>query len=155
VAVEVRDRTVERSDHVLDQLERLWALPAVDRRPRRKLASETYGLCVRALVFGWPAVILGIALLAPSPAPGATYSSWMVAAGIALTLGPIVAGYVGAGFPMLGLGMSASLGGVGIAAGIACRATAHHMGAWWMVETALFACLAVVSVAALALRARA
>ena len=40
----------------------------------------------------------------------------------------------------------------GVPGGIACRATEHHAGSWWIVETGAFAALAVASVACLAAR---
>ena len=46
------------------------------------------------------------------------------------------------------------LGALGVAIGISCRATAHHLGPWWIVETAGFAALTALSVACFAGRTR-
>ena len=146
-----RPRATEDRDALLAQLEALWhaeAKPVAPRRPRRP-----YDELLAAVVWGWPAVLLTIMLFAPSPS--GAYAGWVVWASVALTLGPVLAALVGISFPAVGLGVSALLGGTGIAVGIACRATAHHAGGWWAAETSLFAGLAVASLACLALRLRA
>lgn len=159
--VEVLRKAPERTadDPLVRELERLWETPAaapVAAAPAVSRArSRTYDGLVRALLCGWPTVLVAVFVFAPAPAPEASYASWVVAASLALLLGPLAAGLVamkGSALPALGL--SASLGGLGIAVGIACRATAHHTGAWWAVETAAFAALAAVSVLALAFRPR-
>ena len=148
-------------DELLDALEELWATEAREPEPEPEPEPRAYprrrslyGQLVRTLVVGWPAVILFVGALAPAPAPDVVYPTWIVAASVALYLGPLLAGLVGAWNGVGGLGLSALLGATGIAVGIACRATSHHVGAWWMVETALFGAFAAASVAALVLRAR-
>jgi hypothetical protein len=155
VAVDLRDRTEHGSeDRLLLELERLWAASPGERPQSRGL--PIHDVLVRALVLGWPAVMLTIYTLAPAAAPNATYPAWAYAAGYALLVGPLVAGLLGLkGQALAGLGLSTGLAGLGIGVGIACSATSHHMGAWWMAETAMFAGLAALSVACLALKLRA
>ncbi|MDQ4019966.1 MAG: hypothetical protein M3188_09105 [Actinomycetota bacterium] len=150
-----RPRSAETSDRTLAELEALWAADIAPEDAGRSGAAWPYRELRAVVVWGWPAVLLTVALFAPAPAPGAAYAGWVVAASVALVLGPLVAGLVGIAAPFAGLALSAALGGLGVAVGIACRATAHHAGAWWGVETGLFAGLAAASLACLALRRRA
>ena len=153
--VEILREAPERTDEaLLRELEALWEAPAA-AEPRPSPRSWAYGPLVRTLVGGWPAVLLAIVLVAPAAAPGEVYPAWVVGASFAIFFGPVLAGIVGGnGRPGIGLALSASLAGLGVAVGIACRATAHHSGSWWAVETGLFAALAAVSVLALAVRPR-
>jgi hypothetical protein len=159
MSVELREpREQVAEDAVLRQLEELWeaspAGPSALPVPRR--GDAAYGVLARVLAWGWPSVLGAVLMLAPAPAPGATYAGWVVGASVALVLGPVVAGLLALnGLRTSALAASAALGGLGIAVGIACRATAHHTGAWWIAETAMFAALAALSIACLALRPRA
>jgi hypothetical protein len=145
-------------DELVEELEALWAATPAAEPTQVSRRSPTLAIVGRSLtrivVFGWPVVLVPVFGFAPEPHPGVVYPAWVIAASVALLLGPPVAGLVGLGRPLVGLGMSAVLGGMGIAVGIFCRASAHHLGAWWMVETAAFATLAAVSIAGLAVRRR-
>jgi hypothetical protein len=146
-----RPRATEDPDALLAELEALWAVEAEPGAPRRP--GRPYDELLAAVVWGWPAVLVTITLFAPSPS--GAYAAWVAWASVALVIGPVLAGLVAISFPAVGLGVSVLLGGTGIAVGIACRATAHHAGGWWAVETCLFAGLAAASLACLALRLRA
>jgi hypothetical protein len=65
---------------------------------------------------------------------------------VALVVGP---GFLAARLAHVprGWACSAVAGGLGVILGIACRASGHHLGSWWLLETAAFAAVAAVSVA--------
>jgi hypothetical protein len=138
-------------DELVLELEQLWRRPASEpaSEPRR---SRLYPLALRALVFGWPAFLIFISLAIP-PGNEALTPAWVDAASVGLILALVGAGAL-AFLPWIALGLTGLAGGLGIAVGIACRATEHHLGSWWLVETAGFSALAALSVACLALRAR-
>jgi hypothetical protein len=143
----------------LAELERLWeSSPAPSRaaasRERQTAGwrARAYERLVTALVYGWPGVLGVVFLLAP--ASSTPVAAWVDLASVLILLGPIGALCLFAAAPRFGLAASALLGGLGIAVGIACRATEHHLGAWWMLETAAFAALTAVSIACFAVRPR-
>ncbi len=157
MAVELREPPPPAvEDALVEKLERLWAAsPDSVEVESRRLRGTRYDALARGLAWGWPSVLVAIFVLAPPPAPDQTYAGWVVGASVAILLGPLVAGLLALnGWTSPALGLSAVLGGLGIAVGIACRATAHHTGSWWMVETTMFAALTAVSLACLAVRAR-
>jgi hypothetical protein len=141
----------------LGELERLWAV-SPDAEGARPSASSgrqrrAYRALVRALTVAWPAVLVAVFVFAPAPTPDVSYPAWVVGASLAVLLGPLVAGLLGVkGLPTAALVTSFALAGLGIAVGVACRATAHHTGGWWIAETAAFAALAGISLACLAAR---
>ena len=163
MAVELRE-PAGRSDEdaLLRELESLWDATPADAHDAplgRRLADAAYAILARSLAWGWPATLVGIFVFAPAPAPETTYATWVVGASVALLLGPAVAGlFALKGWTVPAVTLATGLGGLGIAVGIACRATAHHSGAWWLAETGMFAALTVLGAACLAcvaLRARA
>ncbi|MBD0317304.1 MAG: hypothetical protein ICV71_02175 [Thermoleophilia bacterium] len=158
MAVELREPPRPAAeDALVEELEELWAASPdpIGAGPRRRRRGILYDAFARGVAWGWPSVLVAIFVLAPAPAPDQTYAGWVVGASIAILLGPLVAGLLALnGWTGPALGLSGVLGGLGIAVGIACRATAHHTGSWWMVETTMFAALTALSVACLALRAR-
>lgn len=158
MAVELRERPRRAAEESsLEELEALWEASAdgarEEFRPARRNAA--YAVLARALAWGWPTVLLAIFFLAPAPAPDQTYAGWVVGASVAILLGPLVAGLLArSGWTGPALGLSGTLGVLGIAVGVACRATAHHAGSWWIAETTMFAALTAVSLACLAVRSR-
>ncbi len=158
MAIELRDAPRPAAEEAsLEELEALWKASSdptheADAPARRRAA---YAVLARALAWGWPSVLVAIFVLAPAPAPDQTYAGWVVGASVAIVLGPFVAGLLArSGWTTPALGLSGTLGALGIAVGIACRATAHHTGSWWIAETAMFTALTAVSLACLAVRAR-
>ncbi len=157
VVVDLREPAHPAADAALvEELEELWeASPGRAADSRRARGNAVYDVLAKSVAWGWPAVLAAIFVLAPAPAPQQTYAGWVVGASIAILLGPIVAGLLALnGWTSSALSLSAALGGLGIAVGIACRATAHHSGSWWMAETTMFAALTALSVACLAMRGR-
>jgi hypothetical protein len=141
----------------LDELEALWELPA--KRPPRvspELAAELSRRIVRALAVAWPALLFALIVFEPAPRPGATVPVWSEVLSYALLL-TVLGGIIArsAAGPRAGLGFFSAAGAMGIAVGIGCRATAHHAGNWWLVETVLFSLLAVAAWAGVALTRRA
>ena len=143
-------------DPLVAELERLWerssdAAPTPEVRPARRRV-DVPGLLSKALVVGW--VVFFVALFAAAPPADAAVATpaWVEAASVAIVLAVLVAAFTAATVPGFALACSALAAGLGIPVGIACRATEHHAGAWWMVETGAFAALAVASIACLATR---
>jgi hypothetical protein len=136
----------------LRELEELWAAPAA-RGSRTPVVSSLSPWLVRALVLSWAAVLVVVLGLAPAANPEAATPLWadltLTAWSVALLTGAILGrmGYGRAG--LAGSGISA---GCGVVLGYACRATEHHVGSWWLFETAAFAGLALLSIACLAAR---
>ena len=146
-------------DALVAELEELWtSSPAVPPAPagepvRRRI--DVYRRLPRALVLGWAAFFVAIFVLAPAADPAVATPAWVDAASVAILLG-IGGAALTAGFaPGFALACSALAAGLGVPVGIACRATEHHIGSWWIVETGAFAALAVASIACLAARRRA
>ena len=141
----------------LHELEALWELPA---RRRQRVSPERAGALsrqlARALAIAWPVLLFALIAFEPAPQPGATVPVWGEVLSYALLLAMIggIIARVASG-PRAGLGFFSAAGAMGIAVGIGCRATAHHAGNWWLVETALFSVLAVAAWAGLALTRRA
>jgi hypothetical protein len=141
----------------LQELEALWELPARRRqRVTPDVAAEMSGTIARALAIAWPVLLFALVAFEPAPRPGATVPVWseVLSNGLLLAvLGGIIA-RVASG-PRNGLAFFSAAGALGIAVGVGCRASAHHAGSWWLVETALFSVLAVTAWAGLALTRRA
>jgi hypothetical protein len=149
---------VPGADEEIQRLEELWRTPAAEpKRPRspRLTAATAYSWLWPALVAAWIGVLVAI-FLAPAGNAEVAIPLWvdvalwawwltlMAAAGLALTPHRNAA-----------LAGSALAGGIGTVLGYACKATGHHTGGWWIVETAAFAALTALSVAALLARRRA
>jgi hypothetical protein len=133
------------------ELARLLAPTAAPKRT--SWLGRHYRDLVRCLVWGWPAFILFIAMFEPS-STGIPHPTWVVAGSIAILVGLPILGFAGAMFPSVGLSGASVLGGLGVAIGISCRATAHHLGPWWIVETTGFAALTALGAACLIARHR-
>jgi hypothetical protein len=150
--MELRERPAPRIERPaeVDELEALWRAPAA--APPRRAAGHLYRSLWWMLIAGWPAALLF--LIAAAPESNAPAPLWADAlAGIfffALLAAPFL-GHLGGG---LGVIAATVAGGIGIALGVACRATEHHVGSWWMVETGMFATLTAVGLACLAARRR-
>jgi hypothetical protein len=146
----------ESRPETLDDLEALWALP--ERRPtprgrRWRLAAETdVAAAARTYALVWVGTIVLVGALEPAPAagvqpPGYWYAASAVfwaalGAGLLSLLGP----------RRVALGCFATMGFAGIALGVACRASGHHAGSFWLVETLVFGLLGVACASRLVAR---
>jgi hypothetical protein len=141
----------------LRELEALWALPA-RKVPRvtPQLAGDTSTRIVKTLAWAWPLLLFALLAFEPTPEPNAQVPVWGALLSTLLLL-TVLAGVIArfASEPRVGLGLFSAAGAMGIAVGIGCRATAHHAGSWWAVETGLFSALALAAFAGLALARRA
>ena len=155
------DRSARTPD--VDELERIWA-ESPDAAPREEpddapLFADSDlppGVrSVRQLVgWGWPATILLVLLAAPAGAEEVPRAGWVDPAGWTMLLLLPLGYFALATFPRLGFSLFAAAGALGLALGIDCRASAHHLSAWWIVETAAFGVLACAALAGLALLQR-
>jgi hypothetical protein len=139
----------------LQALEELWAAPAV--RPARRRSRPHVARLVRALdrtlLVGWGAALVVVIGLAPAASADASTPLWANLTLTAWWVALLAAGILArSGRARPALACSALSAGCGVALGYACRATEHHVGSWWLVETAAFGALAVLSVAGLAAR---
>jgi hypothetical protein len=142
-----RDRTED-----LRALEELWAAPAygeTEARPRR------LPLVPGALLVGaWLAFFFVMLPFEPSPEPGMSNPMWGDALVASLLFVLLGAGAIGpvlskAGFALAGIG-----GLLLVVIAVACRATTHHMGSWWLAELAAAAVLTAIAAVGLAQRLR-
>lgn len=140
----------EREEAQLEEFERLWQAPAARRRaPRRALPLA------KVVTGGWIAFVVAIFAFEPATNADAVVPLWAEATLAAFWLALLVGGALAwLRLPGLALGASAVAGFVGVGLGYACRATEHHVGAFWAVEAAVCGALALLSVAALAARRR-
>jgi hypothetical protein len=134
------------------ELEALWSAPAARRRPLRR-RSPAARVLELALPLAWGAVLVLVISFAPASNPQAATPLW---AELTLTAwwGALVAAgilaWMGRGGPALVGSLTSAC--LGVVLGYGCRATQHHAGSWWLVETIAFAGLALLSVAGLAAR---
>jgi hypothetical protein len=144
----------------LDELELLWETPA---RPRPSTAAvpgararlSRFATSGTALAAAW-AVAIAVVGAAPVPAEEADAPLvwwdavyFFLAVGIVIGLGLLATRLAQVPY---GWACSAVAGGLGVILGIACRASGHHLGSWWLLETAAFAAVLGVSVAGAATR---
>ncbi|HEX2044303.1 MAG TPA: hypothetical protein VHF23_01610 [Gaiellaceae bacterium] len=137
----------------LRELEELWAAPAVPepgaRATERRLLPTVPG---GALAVGWTIFFVGVLLFEPASSDSVHTPLWgdLLVGGFVLTL--MAAALLGSPFARFGFA-AATVGGVlGMAVAVACRATGHHLGAWWLLE--LGAAAALTALAATGLRQR-
>ncbi len=137
------------------RLERLWEAPTADEprvqgrtRPRERLWESASSRA--ALAFSW---IVAVVTMGAAPLPADEADAPLVWWD-GLYLGGLVLAAVGIGWVAsrlarvsLGWSSSAVAGACGIIIGIACRATEHHPGNWWLAEAFAFGAVTAVSVA--------
>jgi hypothetical protein len=142
-----RDRTDE-----LQALEELWAAPALGEQPvRRARLPQVPGAF---LVGGWLLFYFAVLPFEPEPAPGMSNPAWGTALiwsmiGVllaAVALGPL--------FARVGFGLAVAGGVLLSAIAVACTATDHHMGSWWLAELAAAAVLTGLAATGLIQRLR-
>jgi hypothetical protein len=137
----------------VEELERLWDAPAfAPSRPSRFAPIVPW--LPRLLAFGWLATMVTLIGFEPSSS-GITPPLWAELVVTAFFL-VLAASGLAALARHRGIALWASLGaaGLGIVLGWSCRATAHHMGSWWLAEVAIFASLFALTAASLLTRRR-
>jgi hypothetical protein len=140
---------LERSEPEVEELERLWNAPAARRAGPRRVAT----VLSRATAVGWAALVVAVVALSPAPSPEAVAPIWAEALVVTFWTGLMAAAML-AWFRIGGaaLAVSAFAGLLGVGLGYACRATEHHLGAWWIAEAGACGALAALSIAALLAR---
>lgn len=142
----------------IQRLESMWIQP--DAPPARSRAGKVGAVpatWVRSIAKAWVAAMVAIFLFEPAPSdPHAAIPAWALAAGVAL-LASLGLMFLGAARRRAWtFRASAIAGSLGMALAYECRASGHHLGAWWLVELGVFAALTAGSLVALrALRDRA
>lgn len=148
-----------------DDLERLWAAsPDAAPAPARETTPEPEPLLaelpprvryLRQVVgWGWPAFLLFPALLAPAGAEDVQRAAWVDPAAWSMLLLVLLGYFALVTFPRAGFGLFAAAAVLGVALGIDCRVSAHHLGAWWIAEAAVAAGLAAAALAGVLLLSR-
>jgi hypothetical protein len=155
--LEARDRVREeprRAAEEIARLEELWDASPDECEAGAGIVARFAGLLSRRLgtllALGWVAFLV-TAFVQPTVNPEATTPLWadLVAAGFMFSL-------VGAGITGLlrssrmGFAAATVAGAFGIALAIGCKATAHHLGAWWLYELGATAALTALAAVGLA-----
>src|SRR4051794_39199133 len=125
---------------------------------RRRLAAVAPAVVARLprlVLLAWAVFVFAVIAFEPAPNADAVVPLWanVTIAAFWLTL------LGGAGLAWLGLvpaalRASAFAGSLGILLGYSCHASAHHLGAWWLVETGACAAIGLASAVALVARRR-
>jgi hypothetical protein len=143
----IRDRTDD-----VGALEELWAAPAY-REPetgRRRLP-----LVPGALVAGgWLTFYVVVLAFQPAPEPGMTSPAWATALSTVVFMLLLGTAAIGPAYSKLGFAGAALAGPHGIVLAVNCRAAAHHLGNWWLVELAAATALTALAAVGLAQRLR-
>ncbi len=143
--------TRDRTDDVR-ALEELWSAPAYgERKVEQRRLPLVPGVLVAA---AWLAFFFVMLPFEPEPEPGMSNPMWGDALVVSLLLVLVAAGAVGPALSKAGFGL-AGIGGLllGVIA-VACQATAHHMGNWWLAELGAALALTALAAAGLAQRLR-
>jgi hypothetical protein len=143
--------TRERTDE-LQALEELWAAPALGEEPVRRARLPRVPGTV--LVGGWLVFYFAVLPFEPEPAPGMSNPAWGTAL-IWSMLGVLLAAVaLGPLFARIGFGLAVTGGVLLSAIAVACTATDHHMGSWWLAELTAAAVLTGLAVTGLLQRLR-
>jgi hypothetical protein len=148
-----RDRLEE-----IRELEELWAAPAATERPLpagpRRLNLSLPWIHGWYLAAGWLGFFAMVLVAEPAPSPDMHTPLWadlLVGANLVALFGAALLGPL---FGRVGFGAAGVAGGVGIAIAIACTATGHHAGNWWLAELGVTAALTGLAAAGFAQRLR-
>jgi hypothetical protein len=147
-----RDRTDE-----LRELEELWEAPAAPEPARAHPGwpqARPPRIAGAYLAWAWAVFLFAAVALAPPSEPHATTPLWADAVAGSMFLLLAGAALAGRLFGRVGFAAATMAGGLGIATAVACRATEHHLGNWWLVELGAMAVLTGVAAAGLAERLR-
>ena len=138
------------------ELEALWQAPAVEPKPKRRVAAPVAGFFAargwRLLSIAWPVVLVSL-FLAPEPQQAEAaipWYAWTLFSLFSVALVGMLAASLGSfGSPLM---WSLGAGLLGLALGVGCLATSHHAGGWAAYEIGAFSALTLGSAAALAAR---
>jgi hypothetical protein len=145
----------ERRLATAEELQRLYesSPDAVETRPARDLTRPIVTVSdagARRLLIAWVAVLGIIFVFEPTPADAdAAIPLWadLAATGFVLSFFGTMVGL--ATRRPWGIGASLAAVGFGGVLAVACAATGHHVGAWWLYELIAFAGLGALTVGAL------
>ena len=140
-----RDRTDD-----LQALEELWAAPALGEtaEEHRRLPLVPGALLVGA----WLAFFFVLLPFEPAPEPGMSNPAWGTALAVSMIFLLIAAAAIGPLVSKAGFALAGISGVMLIVIAVACRATTHHMGNWWLAELAAAVALTGLAAAGLAQR---
>jgi hypothetical protein len=153
-----RRQRVEQDAEEIRRLEELWAAaPALaeDAAPGllRRVAARLSSRLGTLLALGWVAFMV-TAYVQPTVNPEAVTPLWadLIAAGFFFSL--VAAAITGLlHSPRAGFTAAAAAGAFGVALAIGCKATEHHLGAWWLYELGATALLTGAAVFGIVRRA--
>lgn len=143
--------TRERTDE-LQALEELWAAPALGEKPER--SARLPRVPGALLVGSWLVFYFAVLPFEPEPAPGMSNPAWGTALVVTMIVTILAAAAVGPVFSKVGFGLAAAGGVLLSAIAVACTATDHHMGSWWLAELTAAAVLTGLAAVGLAQRLR-
>ena len=150
--------TKDRADEIRE-LEALWAAPAAEVAEegaagrRRSVLDRVPRVPGLALVVGWAAFMLAVTF-EPAPEPEAVTPLWadlVVLSFVVTLLGAVV---IGRRLATAGFALATVAGALGMGMAVACAATDHHLGAWWLVELGGTGALTALAATGLAARLR-
>ena len=143
--------TRERTDE-LQALEELWAAPALGEKPERRARLPRVPGAL--MVGSWLVFYFAVLPFEPEPAPGMSNPAWGTALVVTMIVTLLAAAAVGPAFSKVGFGLAAAGGVLLSAIAVACNATDHHMGSWWLAELTAAAVLTGLAAVGLAQRLR-
>ena len=132
-------------------LEELWAAPTVGE-PRAAAGGRRWSLPSvpgHLVAAGWVAFFTLALLFEPAAEPGAAIPAWAIAVFLVELALLLAAAGIGPLFAQAGFAAATLAGPLGIMLAVECRASAHHLGNWWLAE--LGATAALTGLAALGL----
>jgi hypothetical protein len=145
-----RDRLEE-----IRELEELWAAPAAPEPTRRSTRTRTVPRIPGTLIAGgWIAFFAMVLVVEPAPSADVHTPLWgdlLVGANLVALF---AAALVGPLFGRFGFAAAGIAGCLGMAIAIACTATGHHAGNWWLAEFGVTAALTGLAATGLAQRRR-
>ena len=125
-----------RDDRELRELEALWTAPAAlePLRVRPSLLDRLPIVPGWLLAGGWAVFFLVVIGFEPASEPQMAIPLWadLVFASMLTLL--FTAAFAGRQLPRLGFGAATVAGALGIAIAVACQASGHHLGNWWLFE---------------------
>jgi hypothetical protein len=146
--------TRDRADQIRE-LEELWAAPSAPEPARRSSHARSLPQIPGALVAGgWLAFFAMVLVAEPAPSADVHTPLWgdlLVGANLVALF---AAALVGPLFGRFGFAAAGIAGCLGMAIAIACTATGHHAGNWWLAELGVTAALTGLAATGLAQRLR-
>lgn len=127
-------RLDERHDEQVRRLEELWEASPDASPARIEPGVGRRRVFGPALALAWLAFVVSV-FFEPAPEPGAVTPLWGEYMILTFWVALVTAGIMAAARAGRGAYAAATLAGaLGIGLAIACRATEHHLGAWWTWE---------------------